>query len=351
MTSSRTALVVGGAVAGPTVAMALQQAGLHPVVFEARPQSASDTGLFLTVASNGIKAVRLLGADTRVLAAGFPTPRIDIRSTTGKRLGATVTGRVLADGTTTQSLGRTDLHHALRDEALECGIEIEHGRRLVDARERADAVVAVFDDGTKQLERSSSAATASTPPCGASSTPARRPPRSPACSTRPAGWTACRSTSAWHLRDDLRQARVLRLRGSRQRRGVVVRERAVPQRAGRRADGGRDGGRASPVVARALRRRSRASRNVDRGHGTYHDVPADPHDPRPPDVAHRSHDPRWRCRPRPRPRLARAPRWPSRTRSCSPPRCATLGRRERRSSGSSLRAGRGSSRSSAGPPG
>lgn len=150
MTRSRTVLVVGGGVAGPTVAMALQQAGLHPVVFEARGKEASDAGLFLTVASNGIEALRLLGADTRVLAAGFPTPRIDIRSTTGKRLGATPTGRVLADGTTTQSLGRADLHHALRDEALERGIEIEHGRRLVDARETADGVVAVFDEGTAE---------------------------------------------------------------------------------------------------------------------------------------------------------------------------------------------------------
>lgn len=149
MTAARTALVIGGGVAGPASALALQQAGLQPIVFEARSPEDGDVGWFLTVASNGIRALRLLGADARVLAAGFPTPRIELRSTTGKRLGATMTGRVLPDGTTSQSLGRAELHHALRDEALERGIELHHGKRLVEVRETSDHVVALFADGTE----------------------------------------------------------------------------------------------------------------------------------------------------------------------------------------------------------
>jgi hypothetical protein len=49
-------------------------------------------GAFFTRASNGVDAVRVLGADEPVLAAGFPTPRITSRSGTAKRLGESPLG-------------------------------------------------------------------------------------------------------------------------------------------------------------------------------------------------------------------------------------------------------------------
>ena len=89
MTRTRTALIIGGGIAGPATAMALQKAGIEPMVYESRPTGADDVGVFLTLASNGIDALRVLGADGRVLASGFPTPGITFRSGTGKRLGET----------------------------------------------------------------------------------------------------------------------------------------------------------------------------------------------------------------------------------------------------------------------
>jgi hypothetical protein len=45
--SGRTALVIGCGIGGPVAAMALQQAGIEPKIFEARAESADFAGLFL----------------------------------------------------------------------------------------------------------------------------------------------------------------------------------------------------------------------------------------------------------------------------------------------------------------
>ena len=77
--SSPTALIVGGGVAGTATALALHKAGLDAVIHEARSEP-QHGGAFLTLASNGIDALRTLGADAPVLVAGFPTPAITLRS-------------------------------------------------------------------------------------------------------------------------------------------------------------------------------------------------------------------------------------------------------------------------------
>ena len=151
MTRTRTALIIGGGIAGPAMAMALQKAGIEPTVYESRPTGADDVGVFLTLASNGIDALRVLGADTAALASGFPTPGITLRSGTGKRLGESRTGRTLPDGTTSHTMKRADLYRALHEQARGRGVHIEHGKRLVAAGEIRGGVRAVFADGTEAV--------------------------------------------------------------------------------------------------------------------------------------------------------------------------------------------------------
>jgi 2-polyprenyl-6-methoxyphenol hydroxylase-like FAD-dependent oxidoreductase len=145
----RSALIIGAGVAGPAAALAMQKAGIDPIVFEADPESADGVGVFLTVASNGIDALRVLGADRAVLAAGFPTPGITLRSSTGKALGVGKTGQTLPDGTLSQTIRRSDLYRALYRQAADRGIRFEHGKRLVAAEDRGNAVRAVFADGSE----------------------------------------------------------------------------------------------------------------------------------------------------------------------------------------------------------
>ncbi len=193
MTRTRTALIIGGGIAGPAAAMALQKAGLEPVIYEARPASAEGTGTFLTLGSNGVDALRTLEADQAVLKAGFATPGITLRSGTGKQLGVSRTGQTLPDGTTSQTMKRAELYRALLHEAARRGIHVEQGRRLTGAEVTEGGVRATFSDGTD-------AAGDVLIGCdGVHSTvrkiidPAAPAPATPACSTPAATRAACRS--------------------------------------------------------------------------------------------------------------------------------------------------------------
>jgi 2-polyprenyl-6-methoxyphenol hydroxylase-like FAD-dependent oxidoreductase len=132
--TNKKALIIGGGIAGPVTAMALQRAGIDSVVYEAYDSSAGlDAGAFLTIAVNGLDALRVLDAHEPVLEAGFPTRKIEFFSGTGKRLGEVPIGETLPDGTVTHTIKRADLYRVLHDESIRRGIRIEHGKRLVDA--------------------------------------------------------------------------------------------------------------------------------------------------------------------------------------------------------------------------
>ncbi|MFI5761661.1 FAD-dependent monooxygenase [Streptomyces sp. NPDC051563] len=143
------ALIIGGGIAGPATAIALRKAGIDSVVYESHPGGADTIGVFLTLGSNGIDALRTIDADAPALAAGFPTPAIDMVSTTGKSLGRVRTSRPDGD-ITSRTLKRADLYRAIRGEAAHRGIRIAHGKRLVWAQDTADGVRAVFADGSEE---------------------------------------------------------------------------------------------------------------------------------------------------------------------------------------------------------
>ena len=151
MTRLRTAIIIGGGIAGPATAMALANAGIVATVFEARPGGADGGGVMLTLAVNGIDALRAIdaGTATAAVAAGFPTPQITLRTHTGKRLGVTSAGGALADGTVAHTIRRADLYQALHRQAVAHGITMLHGKRLAGAQEHPGGVRASFADGTQ----------------------------------------------------------------------------------------------------------------------------------------------------------------------------------------------------------
>jgi FAD-dependent urate hydroxylase len=143
------ALIIGGGVAGPVTAMALQRAGIEAAVYEAYPQSTEEVGSYLTVATNGLDALRAVQADGPVLAGGFPTPVNVLLSSGGRRLGSASNGGRLPDGTVAHTIKRARLYRALQQQASDRGVRIEFGRRLVDADATAGGgVTARFQDGT-----------------------------------------------------------------------------------------------------------------------------------------------------------------------------------------------------------
>src|SRR3712207_8885704 len=70
MTHTRTALAIGGGIAGPVAAMALQRAGIEAVVYEARDAPSDYAGLFLNTASNGLDVLSTLDIDVPARADG-----------------------------------------------------------------------------------------------------------------------------------------------------------------------------------------------------------------------------------------------------------------------------------------
>jgi len=147
MTAARTALVAGGGIAGATTALALQKAGIEPVVLEARPGPAAEEGAFLTLGSNGLEALRQLAADGPALAAGFPTPAMTLRSGSGKRLGAVPASTARPGGATSRTMMRGELAELLLAEAEVRGIRVLYGRRLAGADLTGDGVLARLADG------------------------------------------------------------------------------------------------------------------------------------------------------------------------------------------------------------
>jgi 2-polyprenyl-6-methoxyphenol hydroxylase-like FAD-dependent oxidoreductase len=147
MTTPRTALVIGGGIAGPVAATALTMAGIDAAIYEARsadPASANGIGGSLALEPNGLAALRIVGADDDVRAAAVPITHsmMSIANKPGREM------------PTPQGLGprqlidRGALHRILRNRAERAGVRIHDAKKLIRVDERPDAVTAHFADGT-----------------------------------------------------------------------------------------------------------------------------------------------------------------------------------------------------------
>jgi 2-polyprenyl-6-methoxyphenol hydroxylase-like FAD-dependent oxidoreductase len=147
-----TALVIGGGVAGPTTALALQHAGIEPLVFEAHAPAAADVGSYFTITPNGLDVLRTLDALHLAQAVGIPTRCNVLWNERGERLAAIPLGTPLADGTPSLTLKRSRMAALLQAEALRRGVRVEFEKRLVDTTRTGDGrVVAHFADGSEAV--------------------------------------------------------------------------------------------------------------------------------------------------------------------------------------------------------
>ncbi|MGW3893026.1 FAD-dependent monooxygenase [Micromonospora chokoriensis] len=146
MTTVRTAIVIGGGIAGPVTALALRRAGITATVHEAYPATASEAGGIggtLALAPNGVAALRVVGADEAVTALATPIERT-MMAVGRRRIGLPT----LAGVPPLRVVHRAELHRVLHDRAVAEGVTFAYGKRLVDAEQTGDGVTAHFDDGT-----------------------------------------------------------------------------------------------------------------------------------------------------------------------------------------------------------
>ncbi|MFE3292667.1 FAD-dependent monooxygenase [Rhodococcus sp. NPDC059234] len=144
MSAVRTALVIGGGIAGPVAATALRMAGIDATVYEAYPVESNGIGGTLALAPNGLAALRIIGIDDCVRAIATPIPATAM-TVAGRSLG---TMPALADLPPLQVVERGDLHRVLHDRAVAAGVCFEYGKRLVGVEDTDDGITARFADGT-----------------------------------------------------------------------------------------------------------------------------------------------------------------------------------------------------------
>lgn len=127
------AVIVGGGIAGPATAMALQAVGIEPLLLDANPADRGEVGSWFTIAANGVAALDETGALEQVRGLGVPTDRNVMASASGRPLGVIPLGAAREDGTVALSFKRTRLAAALTDLARQRGIEVRSRSRVTSA--------------------------------------------------------------------------------------------------------------------------------------------------------------------------------------------------------------------------
>jgi 2-polyprenyl-6-methoxyphenol hydroxylase-like FAD-dependent oxidoreductase len=141
-------LIIGGGIAGSAAALALHQAGFEPTIFEAHPDNGEDLGAFLTLASNGMRALGQIGAAAAVAELGFPLTRLRLIDASGTELANAPLGEPDDPLARYRCLRRADLAVGLQEEVRRRGIPIRHGARLSSLTEDTARVTATFTDGS-----------------------------------------------------------------------------------------------------------------------------------------------------------------------------------------------------------
>ncbi|MGV2068596.1 FAD-dependent oxidoreductase [Agrobacterium sp. 22-226-1] len=143
-------IIAGCGIAGPVAAIALQRVGIKATIYERRQAEVRDEGLFLSLSSNGLRALDGLELMRPLMEAEFiPTPNIAFLNADARRLTSLPMGRLNA-GVDPITLKRQTLYDVLASEARACGIEIIRGQTVAGFRNTDGVVAASLSDGSEQ---------------------------------------------------------------------------------------------------------------------------------------------------------------------------------------------------------
>jgi 2-polyprenyl-6-methoxyphenol hydroxylase-like FAD-dependent oxidoreductase len=151
MTTSPKALIIGCGIAGPVMALFLQQAGIEAEIYESQPAGMDEAGAFLNLAPNGVNVLKALEIDHLLAADGFHSLGMDFFNGDGKQLAQLDSsheeGRY---GSRNIMIKRGQLHQVLRDEAVRRNIPVHFGKKLISIQLNGfQRVTARFEDGSK----------------------------------------------------------------------------------------------------------------------------------------------------------------------------------------------------------
>jgi len=142
MKNARRAIVIGGGIAGPALALFLQRGGIEPLIVEGYSEPTT-IGAGFQIAPNGMRVLRALGIADKVTAAGAPASGFAFRNQQGRTI-----GRIKIRSGFGVTVLRAAFQQILLDEIARRGLAIQYGKRLCRIEERTDGVVAHFEDGS-----------------------------------------------------------------------------------------------------------------------------------------------------------------------------------------------------------
>jgi len=146
---SRDVLIVGGGIAGLTLALSLHQAGLSCRVFEAAP-GFKPLGVGVNLLPHAMRELTELGLLEALSAVGVATREIVFCNRFGQTITTEPRGRFAGYDWPQLSIHRADLHAVLLA-AVQVRLgegAVVVGKRFMQAEQNADRVTAHFDDGT-----------------------------------------------------------------------------------------------------------------------------------------------------------------------------------------------------------
>lgn len=148
---TRHVVIAGAGIAGPLLALALRRAGLEPELVEAYAEAEMDgAGAWLSLAVNGLDALRTLGVREAVLGVSFPTSEVLLRNGAGRALGVASLGSADHEGITTRTMRRSSLHRVLLDALARASIPVRFGVAVREAEPSAAGVSVALSDGSSR---------------------------------------------------------------------------------------------------------------------------------------------------------------------------------------------------------
>lgn len=144
----RRALIIGGGIAGPVLALFLQRAGFSPEVFEA-DAGRSDVGGGIGIAPNGMNVLAAVGVAEQVRDVSVAASEWLFENQAGKLL-ASSAGDTDRCGQTGVMITRAALHRVLIERAQAEGIPVHYGKKFLGLNDTmGQPVRVVFADGSQ----------------------------------------------------------------------------------------------------------------------------------------------------------------------------------------------------------
>ncbi|MEO7049744.1 MAG: FAD-dependent monooxygenase [Ferruginibacter sp.] len=148
MNKPKTAIIIGGGIAGPATALFLKKAGILSHVFEASSHSEDLKGGGLNIAPNGFGILNNLGLKKEIITQGNIVKNAIFKNANGSKLASFKYTNIEKYGEPTVNIKRSDLYKIFKTELANQEIPFDFSKKLIQIVQNAECVEAFFEDGT-----------------------------------------------------------------------------------------------------------------------------------------------------------------------------------------------------------